>query len=62
MELACKLGRPAVFAKIMELQKTELWTYSKLTCSLHPLVGLDTIKCIQTEDKLKDNTEAEIGE
>ena len=56
MELACKLGRPKVFDKIMELQKIELWAYSTRTCSLHPLMGLDTIKYI---DKTEGNTQSD---
>ena len=57
MELACKLGRPKVFDKIMELQKIELWAYSTRTCSLHPLMGLDTIKYIdKTEGNIHSRT------
>ena len=57
LELACKLGRPKVFDKIMELQKIELWAYSTRTCSLHPLMGLDTIKYIdKTEGNIHSRT------
>ena len=57
LELACKLGRPKVFDKIMELQKIELWAYSTRTCSLHPLMGLDTIKYVE---KIKGDTQSEM--
>ncbi|ESO05330.1 hypothetical protein HELRODRAFT_77785 [Helobdella robusta] len=43
LTLASKLGRMEIFSEIIELQSYEIWRYSNITCSVHPLGPLDTI-------------------
>ncbi|XP_078309757.1 uncharacterized protein LOC111108840 isoform X4 [Crassostrea virginica] len=43
LTLASKLGRHTIFKEMLELGSLELWRYSNITCSLYPLLALDSI-------------------
>ncbi|XP_062610763.1 uncharacterized protein LOC134272556 isoform X2 [Saccostrea cucullata] len=43
LTLASKLGRQTIFKEMLELGSLELWRYSNITCSLYPLLALDSI-------------------
>jgi len=43
LALASKLGRSKIFDEISTLHCIELWRYSNICCSLHPLHAVDSI-------------------